>query len=238
MGRRAAKVARRRPCRRRSHDLPFDFELKAGRPLRELGPERLTALWKKQLSPENEAALRLPTAAPQPISISSNTAISWAEEHLFDRRSVVHDHELWRHALEFARGSGLTLAELKLETASRDYLCEANGKLTRKDVLGREWRIVRMATEGAGKFPALAHLSQRTNQLADDQQRAFEQIVASRDLKFSFHDDEIEGNNLRALLLALQDFAVKWVRITPERYQRLEAAENTLVSSIRVQEAS
>jgi hypothetical protein len=57
-------------------------------------------------------------------------------------------------------------------------------------------------------------------------------------LKFSFHDVEIEGRNLRALLLALQDFAVKWVRLTPERYQQLEAAENSVVSSIRVQEAS
>jgi hypothetical protein len=56
-------------------------------------------------------------------------------------------------------------------------------------------------------------------------------------LKFSFNDVEIEGRNLRALLLALQDFAVKWVRVTPERYQRLEAPEKTLVSSIRVREA-
>ncbi len=57
-------------------------------------------------------------------------------------------------------------------------------------------------------------------------------------LKFSFHDVEIKGRNLRALLLALQDFAVKWVRLTPERYQQLEVAENSVVSSIRVQEAS
>jgi hypothetical protein len=56
--------------------------------------------------------------------------------------------------------------------------------------------------------------------------------------KFSFHDVEIEGNNLRALLLALQDFAVKWVRVMPERYQQLDPAENTVVSSIRVREAS
>ena len=56
-------------------------------------------------------------------------------------------------------------------------------------------------------------------------------------LKFSFHDVEIEGNNLRALLLAFQDFAVKWVRVTPARYQRLEAAETSVVLSIRVQEA-
>jgi hypothetical protein len=49
---------------------------------------------------------------------------------------------------------------------------------------------------------------------------------------------EIEGRNLRALLLAIQDFAVKWVRILPERYRQLETGENALVSSIRIQEAS
>jgi hypothetical protein len=57
-------------------------------------------------------------------------------------------------------------------------------------------------------------------------------------LTFSLHDVEIKGNNLRALLLALQDFAVKWVRVMPERYQQLHPAENTVVSSIRIREAS
>src|SRR6059058_4204007 len=37
-------------------------------------------------------------------------------------------------------------------------------------------------------------------------------------LTFSSHDVEIAGRNLRALLLALQDFAVKWLRSMPERY--------------------
>jgi len=57
-------------------------------------------------------------------------------------------------------------------------------------------------------------------------------------LTFALHDVEIEGRNLRALLLALQDFAVKWVRVMPERYHQLEAGENGVVSRIRVQEAS
>jgi hypothetical protein len=69
-------------------------------------------------------------------------------------------------------------------------------------------------------------------------QRGGPRIHQTLRLKFSFHDVEIEGNNLRTLLLALQDFAVKWVRVIPERYQRLEAAETGLVSSIRIQEAS
>jgi hypothetical protein len=55
-------------------------------------------------------------------------------------------------------------------------------------------------------------------------------------LAFSSHDVKIAGRNLRALLLAFQDFAVKWVRAMPERYQGLEAGEYGVISSIRIQE--
>lgn len=57
-------------------------------------------------------------------------------------------------------------------------------------------------------------------------------------LTFSLHDVEIQGRNLRALLLALQDFAVKWVRVMPERYHVLEPGENGVVSGIRIHEAN
>ena len=55
-------------------------------------------------------------------------------------------------------------------------------------------------------------------------------------LTFSAQDVEIIGRNLRALFLALQDFAVKWVRAMPQRYQQLEAAENGVVSCIHIHE--
>jgi conjugative relaxase-like TrwC/TraI family protein len=208
------------------------------RKIRDLGPERLTALWKKQLSPEDEAALQVPTAALQPISISSNTATSWAEEHLFDRRSVVREHELWRHALEFARGSGLTLAELKLETASRDYLREADGKLTRKDVLGREWRIVRMAMEGAGKFSALARRSQSANHLVDDQQMAFEQIIASRDFVTLFRGGAGTGKSyvLRTVQETLAAGGRKTVVLAPQRQQVLDLERDGITDGRTVAE--
>jgi len=48
----------------------------------------------------------------------------------------------------------------------------------------------------------------------------------------------MEGRNLRALLLAIQDFAVKWVRAMPERYHQLEVGENGVISRIRIHEAN
>jgi hypothetical protein len=56
-------------------------------------------------------------------------------------------------------------------------------------------------------------------------------------LTFSTHDVEIIGRNLRALLLAVQDFAVKWIRAIPARYHALADSKNGVVASIRVEEA-
>ncbi|HKP45411.1 MAG TPA: hypothetical protein VJT50_02330 [Pyrinomonadaceae bacterium] len=53
---------------------------------------------------------------------------------------------------------------------------------------------------------------------------------------FSSHDVEIRGRNLRPLLLALQDFAVKWLRAIPERYYRLAGDKNGLITSIQIEE--
>ena len=49
-------------------------------------------------------------------------AVAWAEEHLFDRRSVVNEHELWRHALGYARGQNVTLKDIQSVTGKRDYI--------------------------------------------------------------------------------------------------------------------
>jgi hypothetical protein len=57
-------------------------------------------------------------------------------------------------------------------------------------------------------------------------------------LTFSLHDVEIQGRNLRALLLALQDFSVKWIRAIPEPYHTLEPGESGVVSTICIREVN
>lgn len=57
-------------------------------------------------------------------------------------------------------------------------------------------------------------------------------------LVFASHEVELAGRNLRDLLQALQDFAVKWVRPVPDRYQNLTATEGGFVTSIRIKEAA
>ena len=62
-----------------------------------------------------------------------------------------------------------------------------------------------------------------------------EQIETLR-LLFSSHDVELQGRNLRTLLLALQDFAVKWLRTMPERYQGLDTPDNGVITAIQIDE--
>ena len=57
-------------------------------------------------------------------------------------------------------------------------------------------------------------------------------------LIFSTHDVEITGRNLRPLLLAVQDFAVKWLRAIPQRYEQLAAGEDGVITNIKVEEVS
>ena len=71
---------------------------------------------------------------------TAEQAVAWAEEHLFDRRSVVREHELWRHALEHARadvGHALRQLFLALELAQRNksvYMLNLEAHLSKDDL--------------------------------------------------------------------------------------------------------
>jgi hypothetical protein len=60
--------------------------------------------------------------------------------------------------------------------------------------------------------------------------------VEQLQLRFSSHDVELRGRNLRNLLLALQDFAVKWIRVMPLRYQELEPGDAGIITDIQIGE--
>ena len=53
-------------------------------------------------------------------------------------------------------------------------------------------------------------------------------------LTFSTHEVQIEGHNLRDLILGIQDFAIKWLRPVPERYQSLVPSRDAVIVSVRV----
>ncbi len=84
--------------------------------------------------------------------VTVNEAVQWAEEHLFDRNSVVLECQVWQEALGRARGENFPISELTDFTRQRGYIRDKAhpGEVTLRDVLLREWEIVQTAREGAG----------------------------------------------------------------------------------------
>lgn len=53
-------------------------------------------------------------------------------------------------------------------------------------------------------------------------------------LTFSTHEVKIEGQELRDLLLGIQDFAIKWLRPVPQRYSVIAPTMGGVIAKISV----
>jgi conjugative relaxase-like TrwC/TraI family protein len=205
----------------------------------DIGSERLRQLWFEQLTDEQARSLhqRPPIDDQFEQKLSPAEAVTWAENHLFERRSVVHEYELWRHALEVARGASVSLAEIKKETASRGYLRDETGKIAHRDVLAREWEIVKAARDGIGRHAPLATVP-RTSGLAEDQSHALDAILKSRDLITLFRGGAGTGKSfvLRAVQKAVNGKNRRSVVLAPQRQQVIDLARDGLIGTQTVRE--
>lgn len=201
----------------------------------------LRKLWEKQITPEELAALRERRVARPAIEEggSAESALSWAEAHLFERRSVVREHELWRHALEAIRGSSVGLAEIKRLSASRHYLRGDNDKVAHREMLAREWEIVRTASEGIGIHPPLARAAAEPHsQLAPDQQIALRSIVSSRNFITLFRGGAGTGKSfvLQRVQSAIDRNGRRSVVLAPQRQQVIDLTRDGLLETQTVSE--
>jgi conjugative relaxase-like TrwC/TraI family protein len=156
------------------------------RKIKDVGIVKLQSGWNKQLTWKEWWQIHHLDKHRSPANsekITAVQAVSWAEQHLFERRSVVHEHEIWQHALEHLRGQDVSLADIQGVTGKRDYVRDEQfqGKITTRDVLRREMNIVRLAQHQMNQYQPLAFNYRRINHSLDDEQgRAVEQILSSK----------------------------------------------------------
>jgi conjugative relaxase-like TrwC/TraI family protein len=157
------------------------------RKIKDVGITKLQSIWNKQLSwgewwqVKHLAQKQSPEIAPR---LTAAEAIEWAENHLFERRSVVHVHELWRHALEHARGQNISLSDIQDESRKRGHIHNAKypAQITTRTILEREAKIVTLAQHRMGEYKPLAPNHRVSKFSLDDEQRkAVEHILSSRD---------------------------------------------------------
>src|SRR5437867_2332335 len=222
------------------------------RKMRDVNKAELRSLWQGQLTvAENEQLAGLVKqqvlAEPAPPSQALEEAIAWAEEHLFDRRSVVLEHELWLAALERMRGKPVTLESFKALTSSRGYIRDTKHatEVTLPTVLRREREIVLAAQEGVSAWHPLVRAEVPVNPDLDDEQRvALQTLLRSRDGITLFRGGAGTGKSfvLRELVRCLEAQHRQVVVLAPQRQQvegLMEAAfpSPTTVADFLVREA-
>jgi conjugative relaxase-like TrwC/TraI family protein len=187
--------------------------------------------WDRQLTAIERASLgRLATEQPSVAATSealAERAVTWAEEHLFERRSVVLEHELWRHALEHVRGQNVDLAEIQAATRRRGYVHyrQHPGRVTTREVLQREWEIVCMAQDGIRRCaPLCSGYSIQHASLDSEQRQAVERILLSRNFVTLFRGGAGTGKSytLREVHGALREAGHAVIVIAPQRQQVMD----------------
>jgi conjugative relaxase-like TrwC/TraI family protein len=197
------------------------------RKIKDVGIVKLQSIWNQQLSwKERWQISRLDKhRSPEIVQkITAEQAIIWAEQHLFERRSVVHEHEVWRHALEHTRGQTISLPEIKAVTRRREYLRDEQfqGKITTREAFQREFNIVRLAQHQMRQYEPLAANYQPSNRSLDDEQRgAVEHILSSRDFVTLFRGGAGTGKSftLREVRAGLIQAGHTVQVIAPQRQQ-------------------
>lgn len=146
---------------------------------------RLRPFWTKQLTTAEGAALDALRSARAVHREGVDVALlaAWADEHLFERRSVVNDYDLLATALAHGRGKDFDLAALREAVERRGYIREeGTHKVTSREVLRCEMEIVMAARDGRRRHPAFNEGFAPSSGLSPEQRAAVSQILASRDL--------------------------------------------------------
>ena len=196
------------------------------RKIRDIGLVKLQTVWLDQMTAGEKVSLqKLASPFPQVASpISPLDAIQWAEQHLFERRSIVHEHELWRHALERARGQDASLSDLQAITQHRGYVRfkDHPGKVSTRENLLREWAIIEIAWTGVSECHPLVREPKPLNPKLDEEQRAaLAALVSNRNRVSVFRGGAGTGKSfvLREVVGQIRGSGRGVVVLAPQRQQ-------------------
>jgi conjugative relaxase-like TrwC/TraI family protein len=200
------------------------------RKVRDLKLDQLKGIWKNQITESEAEALAVINAAhPKPggsFTHTASSALDLAEAHIFERHSVVAEHELWRRALEFGRGGDFEIEQLKAASRARNYVRDQAkpGKLTTRKALAVEQEIVRLAASGVGRHPPFNTKHIPSDKLAPDQARVVSQLLGSRDFLTLFRGAAGTGKSfaLMEVFEGLKNTERSIHVLAPQRQQALD----------------
>jgi conjugative relaxase-like TrwC/TraI family protein len=197
---------------------------KRRRKMRDSTAGRLRAFWAEQLAADEKAALSAvrPSQPGRPDAADVRGIVAWADEHLFERKAIVFDHELWSAALARGRGTDLDLPAVVAEIERRGYIREKDTRrLTSPEVLRCELAVVLAARDGRNGFAPLNPGCPLAAGLAGEQRTAVERILKSRDFITLFRGGAGTGKSytLREVRRGIEAAGRSVVVLAPQRQQ-------------------
>jgi len=198
--------------------------------LAEISTEQVRQQQRARLSPEESYSLErlrdgsLEHGRDIPYELSRVTdSLQYAKEHLFERRSVVRDYELVTEALRHGRGCvdlGQLCGALEIEQ-SQGRLIHAGNRLTTRESLDREQRMIATVNHGIDQFGRLggAHEFQPTERLREEQKRAVHQVLDSHDFAINLRGAAGTGKTatLREINCGLREAGREVTAVAPTR---------------------
>ena len=194
------------------------------RKMKDSTADRLRSAWSGEMQSEELAALRTLQAVMPCLVQKADLAgiVAWADQHLFERRAVVHDHELMAAALERGRGEDFDLGALRLAIDQRGYLREKDSdKLTSREVLTWELEVVVAAHDGRNRHAAMNPDYRASPSLSAEQAVAVDRILRSRDFITLFRGGAGTGKSfaLKEVEQGLTAAGRRVVVLAPQRQQ-------------------
>jgi len=198
--------------------------------LAEIATERVRDQQQARLAPEEKSLLQHLRAESLEqgtnnlsTSCRASESLQYAKEHLFERNSVVRDHELLAEALRHGRGRidpGQLIGALELEQ-SQGSIIRAGNNLATRESLDRERRMIEVVNRGIGRFERLGGTIdfRHSEHLREEQRRAVHLILDSRDLATNLRGAAGTGKTatLHEIDLGLRDAGRQVVAVAPTR---------------------
>jgi len=195
--------------------------------------DQLRPSWSHQMTSAERAALFAlrPSKHGRRSSADVPAVVAWADEHLFARKSVIHEHELLATSLGRGRGENFDVAALRAAIDQRGYIRrEDQGKLTAHDVLHRELEIVLAAKQGRAAHEPLVRECSLSAQLSSEQRKAVERIFGSRGFITLFRGGAGTGKSftLKEVERGLSSAGHPVVVLAPQRQQARDLQQDGL----------
>lgn len=153
----------------------------------EVAPAELQSRWKTECGGDLETIKSIITRADETPQVhaadAEAQALRLAQQHVFERKSVVDERILLREALVFGRGQ-VALARLRTELAAQvesKSLIRVRDQIASREGLQMEHAFTEWAFVGKSQFREFGDPSQLDPSLGDDQKRAACEILNSED---------------------------------------------------------